>query len=74
MVRTPLIERQLPVLAAQRGISEEQLVYDLFLRFTVDNEYTTVAELAEVAVFLASFPTNALTGQSIVVGHGMHML
>ena len=74
VVRTPLIERQLPVLAAQRGISEEQLVYDLFLRFTVDNEYTTVAELAEVAVFLASFPTNALTGQSIVVGHGMHML
>ncbi len=74
LVRTPLIEKQLPVLAAQRGVSEEQLVHDLFLRFTVDNEYTTVAELAEVAVFLASFPTNALTGQSICVAHGMHML
>lgn len=74
LVRTALIERQLPILAAERGVSEEQVVRDLFLRLTVDNEYTTEADLAEVAVFLASFPTNALTGQSICVSHGMHML
>lgn len=74
VVRTPLIERQLPVLAREAGVSEEQIVHDLFLRLTVDGEYTTEADLAEVAVFLAAFPTNALTGQSISVSHGMHML
>jgi 3-hydroxybutyrate dehydrogenase len=74
VVRTPLIERQLPILAKEAGVSEEQVVKDLFLRLTVDDEYTTEAELAEVAVFLAAFPTQALTGQSISVSHGMHML
>ena len=74
VVRTPLIERQLPILAKEAGVSEEQIVKDLFLRLTVDDEYTTETELADVAVFLASFATNALTGQSISVSHGMHML
>ncbi len=73
VVRTPLIERQLPILAKEAGVSEEQIVKDLFLRLTVDDEYTTEAELADVALFLASFPTNALTGQSVSVSHGMHM-
>lgn len=74
LVRTPLIERQLPVLAAERGITEEQVLKEVFLRLTVDGEATTDADLAEVAVFLAAFPTNALTGQSICVSHGMAML
>jgi 3-hydroxybutyrate dehydrogenase len=29
--------------------------------------------VAEVALTLAAFETNALTGQSIVVSHGWHM-
>jgi 3-hydroxybutyrate dehydrogenase len=32
-----------------------------------------VEDVAATAVFLASFPTNALTGQSIVVSHGHFM-
>ena len=30
-------------------------------------------DVAEVALFFASFPTNALTGQSLVVSHGWFM-
>ncbi|MGN6526398.1 MAG: 3-hydroxybutyrate dehydrogenase, partial [Burkholderiaceae bacterium] len=30
-------------------------------------------DVAELAVFLAGFETNALTGQSITVSHGWHM-
>ena len=41
--------------------------------FIVDGKFTTVADIAATAVFLAAFPTNALTGQSIVVSHGWHM-
>jgi hypothetical protein len=31
------------------------------------------ADVAEVALWLASFPSNALTSQSIVVSHGRYM-
>jgi 3-hydroxybutyrate dehydrogenase len=72
-VRTPLVERQSPQLARDRGISEDAVIRDVMLRTTVDGEFTTPADIARVAVFLASFPTNALTGQSIVVSHGWHM-
>jgi 3-hydroxybutyrate dehydrogenase len=72
-VRTPLIEGQIPGIAKARGISASAVVKDVMLATTVDGEFTTAAEVAEVAVFLASFPSNALTGQSIVVSHGWHM-
>lgn len=72
-VRTPLVEQQIPRIAKERGISEAAVVSDVMLATTVDGEFTTVADVAEVAVFLAAFPSNALTGQSIVVSHGWHM-
>ena len=43
------------------------------LKETVDGEFTTAQDVAEVAMFLASFPSNALTGQSVVVSHGWFM-
>jgi 3-hydroxybutyrate dehydrogenase len=39
----------------------------------VDGEFTTVDDVAQTALFLASFGSNALTGQSIVVSHGWFM-
>jgi len=72
-VRTPLVERQIPQLSRELGISEEAVVRDVMLKNTVDGEFTTVGDVAQVALFLATFPTNALTGQSIVVSHGWHM-
>ena len=43
------------------------------LKHTVDGEFTTLEDVALLAVFLASFPSMALTGQSVVVSHGWHM-
>lgn len=40
---------------------------------TVDKEFTTIEDVVNVACFLAAFPTNALTGQSMTVSHGWHM-
>jgi 3-hydroxybutyrate dehydrogenase len=37
-------------------------------------QFTTLDDVAEVALFLAAFETNALTGQSICVSHGWHMV
>jgi 3-hydroxybutyrate dehydrogenase len=72
-VRTPLVERQIPEQAAAFGISEADVIKNIMLKETVDGELTTTADIAEMTVFLAAFPTNALTGQSVVVSHGWHM-
>lgn len=72
-VLTPLVLRQIPQLAKEQGISEDEVKKNIFLRETVDGEFSTAADVAETALFLASFPSNALTGQSIIVSHGWHM-
>lgn len=72
-VRTPLVDKQIPEQAASLGISEEEVVKKVMLGETVDGEFTTVEDVAEVALFLAGFETNALTGQSLTVSHGWHM-
>ena len=72
-VRTPLVDKQIPEQARELGISEERVVKEVMLGETVDQEFTTVEDVAEVALMLAAFNTNALTGQSIIVSHGWHM-
>jgi 3-hydroxybutyrate dehydrogenase len=72
-VRTPLVEKQIPEQAKALGISEAQVVSDVMLRETVDKQFTEASDIAEVSLMLAAFPTNALTGQSIIVSHGWHM-
>jgi len=72
-VRTPLVEKQIPEQAQQFGITEEEVIKNVMLRETVDGEFTSMEDVAATAVFLASFPSNALTGQSIVVSHGHFM-
>ena len=72
-VRTPLVEKQIPQQALALGISEERVIKEVMLGETVDKEFTTVDDVAEVALMLAAFKTNALTGQSITVSHGWHM-
>lgn len=72
-VLTPLVEKQIPEQAKELGISEEDVVKKVMLGSTVDGEFTTVEDIAEVALFFAAFPTNALTGQSLVASHGWFM-
>jgi 3-hydroxybutyrate dehydrogenase len=72
-VLTPLVKKQIPEQAKELGISEERVVKEIMLGETVDKQFTTVEDVAEVALTLAAFETNALTGQSIVVSHGWHM-
>ncbi|MCM0613961.1 3-hydroxybutyrate dehydrogenase [Marinobacter sediminum] len=72
-VRTPLVDKQIPEQAKELGISEEEVISKVMLKNTVDGEFTTLEDVAELAVHLAAFPSAALTGQSIVVSHGWHM-
>ena len=72
-VRTPLVDKQIPEQARELGISEADVIKTVMLKDTVDGEFTTVQDVAETALFFASFPSNALTGQSLVVSHGWYM-
>jgi len=72
-VRTPLVEKQIPEQAKELGLSEDEVVKKVMLGETVDGEFTTVEDVAELALFLAAFPNNALTGQSVVASHGWYM-
>lgn len=72
-VRTPLVEQQIPEQARKFGISEAEVIKNIMLKETVDGEFTTTADVAKVALMFATFPSNALTGQSLVVSHGWFM-
>lgn len=72
-VRTPLVDKQIPEQAKELGISEQEVIKKIMLKETVDGEFTTVQDVAEATLFFASFGSNALTGQSMVVSHGWFM-
>src|ERR1700686_345762 len=72
-VRTPLVDKQIPEQAKALGISEEAVIREVILKETVAGEFTTTQDVAEAPLFFASFESNALTGQSLVVSHGWHM-
>ena len=72
-VRTPLVEKQIPEQAKTLGITEDEVIKNVMLKETVDGEFTTTDDVARVALLFAGFPTNALTGQSLVVSHGWFM-
>jgi 3-hydroxybutyrate dehydrogenase len=72
-VRTALVDKQIPEQARELGITEERVIKEVMLGETVDKEFTMVEDIAEVALMLAAFKTNALTGESIIVSHGWHM-
>ncbi|MHB1198433.1 MAG: 3-hydroxybutyrate dehydrogenase [Polaromonas sp.] len=72
-VRTPLVDKQIPEQAKALGIPEEDVIKKVMLKETVDGEFTTVQDVSEVALLFAAFPSNALTGQSMVVSHGWFM-
>jgi 3-hydroxybutyrate dehydrogenase len=72
-VRTPLVEKQIPEQAKELGISEQDVIKKVMLKDTIDGEFTTLDDVAQTALFLAAFESNALSGQSIVVSHGWFM-
>jgi 3-hydroxybutyrate dehydrogenase len=72
-VRTPLVDKQIPEQAKALGLSEQDVIKTVMLKETVDGEFTTVEDVAQATLFFASFGSNALTGQSLIVSHGWFM-
>lgn len=72
-VRTPLVDKQLPEQAAELHMSEAEVIKNVMLKETIDGEFTTTEDVARTAIWLAAFPSLALSGQSVLVSHGWHM-
>ncbi|TDR30919.1 3-hydroxybutyrate dehydrogenase [Hydromonas duriensis] len=72
-VLTPLVQKQIPEQAAALHITEEEVVKNVMLKETVDGEFTTTVDVANLVTYLAN-DTGALTGQSINVSHGWSMI
>ena len=65
------MEKQIPEQAKTLGIPEEDVVKKVMLGNTVTGEFTTLDDVAGAALFFASQESKALTGQSLIVSHGI---
>lgn len=72
-IKTPLVEKQIPEQAASLGICKEEVVRNIMLRDTVDGQFTTVEDVANMLAFLAE-DQGALSGQSLRLTHGWAMM
>ena len=70
-MKTPLVEKQIPQQAKTHAIPEEDGVNNIMLAGTAEHQFTSVEDLAEVAFLFAALPTNALSGQSLIVRRGL---
>lgn len=61
-VRAPLVDKQISEQANALNLSEADVIKTVMLKETVDGEFTTTQDVARTAIFLAAFPSNALTG------------
>lgn len=72
-VRTPLVDKQIPEQAAIKGISEQEVIENIMLVDTVDKQFTTLDEVADLVSFFAHDTSGVMTGQSMLVSHGWSM-
>lgn len=72
-VCTPLVEKQIPELVKALGMTEEDVIKKVLLANTADGQFTSLDDVANLAVFFGGFESNALTGQSLLVSHGWGM-
>jgi 3-hydroxybutyrate dehydrogenase len=71
-VWTDLVKKQIPERAEAENITEEEAKKSMVAN-TVDGEFSTLDDVSNAALFFASFESNALTGQSLIVSHGWNM-
>lgn len=69
-VLTPLVERQIPDTARERGISEAEVKSEVMLRLQATKEFVSIDEVAATAIYLASDAARSITGTHISIDGG----
>ena len=72
-IMTELVEKQVIKFMVERNMTRDEVIRKVLLPETVDGQFTTLKDMAEVALFFVTFPSNALTGQSLNISHGWVM-
>lgn len=69
-VLTPLVEKQIPEVAKQKGVSEQAAIDDYFLHVHAKKSFVSIDEVAATVNFLASDAAQSITGVSLPVDAG----
>ena len=71
-IQTPLLQEQIHQKSEALQLTKQNILESM-LSETVNNQFTTLKDISDCAIFLANFPTNALTGQSLINCNGAYM-
>ena len=69
-VWTPLVEQQIAAQAQTHGLSQEEVVKQVFLKEQPTGKFATVAEIAATVAFLCSTAAASITGTSLAIDGG----
>ena len=69
-VKTPLVEKQIPDTARERGISEESVIRDVLLAAQPTKKFVTVEEIAAICDFLCTHNAASITGTALHIDGG----
>ncbi|MDQ0136947.1 3-hydroxybutyrate dehydrogenase [Neorhizobium galegae] len=69
-VLTPLVEKQIPDTARERGITEDQVKTEVMLKLQATKEFVAIDEVAQAAIYLASDAARSVTGTHISIDGG----
>ncbi|MGY4622927.1 3-hydroxybutyrate dehydrogenase [Bradyrhizobium sp. USDA 4486] len=69
-VRTPLVEKQISDMAAQRGISQQEATEELLAEKQPSLQFASPEQLGETVAFLCSAAADQITGTAISVDGG----
>ncbi|CDZ25194.1 3-hydroxybutyrate dehydrogenase [Neorhizobium galegae] len=69
-VLTPLVEKQIPDTARERGITEDQVKTEVMLKLQATKEFVSIEEVAQAAIYLASDAARSITGTHISIDGG----
>lgn len=69
-VLTPLIQKQIDIRAAEKGLSEEEAKADLLAEKQPSKQFATTEEVGGLAAFLCSPAANQITGQEMGIDGG----
>jgi 3-hydroxybutyrate dehydrogenase len=61
-VWTPLVEQQIPDTAKARGMTEEEVINDVMLSAAATKKFTTIEQVAALAIYLCSDAAENITG------------
>jgi len=69
-VKTPLVEKQIPNTAKERGLTEEEVIKDVLLAAQPTKQFVTVEQIGAFAVFLTSDAAAQITGAAHQIDGG----